>query len=160
MAHPTDKQVAAVRAVIYKGQRARRIKADYHSILVLMNLDNPSQPETAPDWIVSDTGQPGFSITESVKRCRSIAGALRASAADLADLDIPAADRGNLRTVLVENANAWDARAAVWAAPRRPDLEAAVARISGPQLRAFRAARKVKDYLKSIEEVADLLGAL
>jgi hypothetical protein len=158
MASPTRAQKAAVRAVVYKPARVRKIKADYGSILILMNIRNFDNPDSGPPWIVPDTGAQPFSLRESIRRCRAIATTLRATADDLGDVDIPDADRVNLRTALNQTAAAWDARAVAWSSALSPGADAAVARIGNHQDKAYRAMVKVRQYLRSSDAVADLMG--
>lgn len=157
MAKPSKQQVKAVRAVLYQRARLRRLQADLSSIEVLMNLNNPSQPSGAPLWTIPATGQPSGALTEALDRSRRVVATLREMGAELGRLgDVPDGDRQALRTMLGEQAAAWEARALVWAAPGRPDVEAEVARIAAHQEKALRAQRRASRYLRagSLEEEA------
>jgi hypothetical protein len=156
MAKPTRKQIRAVRAVLYKRERLRRLLDDIHSIDVLMNLDNPAQPEGAPLWVYPANGQIGEGVAEAVKRCRRVAGTLRDIREELAELDVPDRHKHYLRESLEDQAKVWVLRGEVWAATDNPNVETAVKRLASRQRAAFDKARKVRAYLRKGESAEDL----
>jgi hypothetical protein len=150
---PTEDQIEAVHAVLYKPQRVRQLRAHANSINVLMNLDNPNEPDKGPPWTIQATGQPSGRVIEATARCRKIAESLRTMSRLLEGVALPAAHKRDLRTGLTELAATWDARAAAWEAPGKPDVEAQVARISAHQKASAKALGRVSAYLKPAESV-------
>jgi hypothetical protein len=153
MAKPTDDQIKAVRAVLYKPERVRQLRAHANSIAVLMNLDNPNQPDQGPLWTIEATGKPSGAVMEAVARCRKIAGILRTTSGLLESLTLPPAHKRDLRTGLGELAATWDARAAAWAGAGKPDVEGEVAKISGHRAASAKALRRVSGYLQTAESL-------
>ena len=145
MAKPTPNQIKAVRAVLYKPERVRRLRADAQSINVLMQL---GKPDRGPLWTIPATGKPSSSVLEAVARCRRIAATLRATSSQLASLTLPAAHKRDLRTGVTELAASWDARADAWGEPGKPDVDAAVAKIAAHLKASARALGRVSAYLR------------
>ncbi len=153
MAKPSKEQVRAVRDVIYDRQRLRQLAADAGSIDVIMNINNPNEPDGAPVWTIAATGDPSSAVLEAIRRCRRIAAQLREMRDDLNGVDIPGEDRSSLRDGLKELAAVWDTTADVWEAPGSPEVETAVESIESHREQAGRALRGVRRYLKKAEDL-------
>jgi hypothetical protein len=150
---PTQDQIKAVQAVLYKPQQVRQLRAHASSINVLMNIDNPNGPDKGPPWTIQATGQPSSRVIEAIARCRKIAESMRTMSRQLEALALPTAHRRDLRTGLTELAATWDARAAAWEAPGKPDVQALVGRISAHQKASAKALARVSAYLRTAESL-------
>lgn len=151
MPTPPREQRAAVQAVIFERKRFRQLIADLRSIDVLMNLNNPNNPGGAPNWVIQATGELNTTITEAARRCKRVGAAYRAMSRDLADVELPARDKGRLRLALVEQAAAWEARGEIWGDPTAVDPDTAVRRIGRHTRAAAQAFAATRGYLPSVD---------
>jgi hypothetical protein len=154
---PTAAQVKAVRAVLYKRERLQRILADQRSIEVLMNLNNPAQPNGSPTWLIEATGETSVGVTEAASRCQRIAAAFREMSREITPLRLPAADKSDLRTALNEQAIVWERRGAIWGAKEKPDPGAAVAELKSHLTSAVQALARVVPYLRRTNDISELV---
>jgi hypothetical protein len=146
--HPTPKQIAAVRRVLYEPARIRQMRSDLSSISVLLNLENQN-PSEIVTWYVPATGELSPGIVEAAARCRRIAATVRAIRSELAKLEFDQVDKRHLLRALDAQAASWQARADGWAAPGQPgDVDALVTTVAGHLRTAFAEAAHVKPYLK------------
>ncbi len=158
MPKPTATQIKAVRAVLYQPQRVKDLNRLQANLAVVMNLnpeanlgdgDVRNPPGSGPQWYIPATGAIDDNITLAAGFCDQIAAILLKTRADLAKVDIPAADRTNLRTALGEEAASWSARGRVWKRPGQPaDPGTAVAEISTHFTAAVAAAKHVSHYYR------------
>lgn len=155
MTRPSRHDIRAVRAVLYKRDRLRKIQADMHSVEVLLNLAGPEPG--APRWVVESTGQVGSGVRLASERARRLAKTLRTIGAEIAELDIPDADQKVLRKVLNTDAALWDLRAKVWSDPDAPDETAVNAEFRTILTQGRAAVRKASPYLRKADEISDLL---
>lgn len=158
MAKATRAQRQAVRAVLFKRKRFRRLMSDRWSIDVLMHLNEGDEGQ--PEWVIEATGRQGSGVREAVERCRRVAGAYREMRRELMDVDLPANDRRQLLLGLAEEAATWEARARTWAARSKPEVDAAADRIEVHARAAARAYAKVRSYLPSVDAFEDRVEAL
>ena len=161
MAKPVDpKQVAAVRKVLYRRDRLRRLADHLFSIENLMNL-NPAGPSPGlglppgsgpPHWYIPATGKTSPSVLEAADRLDKVAQLLLEIRGGLAHVDFPSADKKHLRAGLAEQAAATRARARVWRAQQPPnDVQAAVAPITAHERASLNELKHVEPYLQKID---------
>jgi hypothetical protein len=153
-------EVKAVRKVLYDRTRLRKLYAEISSIDVEMNLDPERELDpndirgdagSGPNWVIPATGQVDPGVTEAAKRCAKVAALLRQTSRDLADVSFPRADKRALRDALEEQAKAWSARGRIWAAPGRPDVQAAVKEINTHHAAAIKSYARVTKYLREVK---------
>ncbi len=158
---PVDpKQVAAVRKVLYRRDRLRKLVEHADSIVALMNL-NPTGPSPGlgappgsgpPLWYVPANGKLDPFVLEAAGRLDKIADLLTQTRAELTHVDAPAADKRHLRAGLAEQAAAARARARAWRAPASPgDVEALVAPITAHERASATALSHVTQYLQRVD---------
>jgi predicted nucleic acid-binding protein len=153
-------EVKAVRQVLYDRGRLRKLHTEILSIDVEMNLNPTAKLDpndirgragSGPSWVIPATGEVDRGVTEAARRCQKVAALLRETSRDLADVSFPRADKRALRTALEEHAKAWSTRGRIWAAPGRPDADAAVAEITRHHAAAIRSYERVKPYLREVK---------
>jgi hypothetical protein len=154
---PTQAQIKAVRAVLYKRARLQRIVADLRSIDLLMNFDNPNVAGVAPSWFLEATGGLTTGVKEAASRCKRIGAAYREMSRELAPVRIPAADKSDLRLALAQQAIVWERRGTIWAEDSAPDAAAAAAELKSHMTSAVQAAARVAPYLRQGNRLSDLL---
>jgi hypothetical protein len=145
---------AKVRKVLYKPSRTKTINDHLASIDLLMNF-NPNVKSSAlggdagsgPNWYVPHTGKLSPLVVEAADRCDKVASLLLEIHDELAHLDIPAADKTNLRTGLAETAQAMKVRAGAWRAPGKVDPKTKADEIASHQRAGARAFQNVILYL-------------
>lgn len=150
-------EIRAVRKVLYDRGRLRELLDEVRSIDVLMNTDPRANlpPDdirvsagSGPVWVIPSTGEIDPGVLEAAARCRRVAELLRATRAELSDVDFDDGDRRQLSTALDQHAKAWIARARAWSAPGPPDDVRAVAKeINRHDAKAVLAYARVEQYL-------------
>jgi hypothetical protein len=160
----TNREIRAVRRVLYDRRRLRKLDAHLRSIDVLMNFDSHTtlspddirvSPGSGPAWFVPATGELDPGVSEAAERCKRVAGILREIRRELAGVSFDGADKRHLRDALEAQAKAFSARAKAWAAPGRPDADAEASKISGHEADSLRNFKRVKPYLDDVD-VGDL----
>jgi hypothetical protein len=153
----TPAEIAALRKVLYDPERNREFRTHLSSIDVLMNLSRRGRvapkgvgvPGGGPTWFIPSTGAVNASVREAAARCRKIAVLIRETRRELAGVSFDATDKRDLLAALDAQAESWEARGAVWAAPGKPNVAADAKRVSGPEGEAYRRYQRVRDYLRA-----------
>ncbi len=153
----TEREVKAVRRVLYNRGRMRLLLTEVRSIDVLMNLDpyaslSPDDTRVAagsgPHWFLS-SGEVDPGVLEAASRCQRVAALLRDTRRELKDVDFDRADKRELRNALEEHAKAWIARADAWSRPGSPDVATMGAAINSHDAASLRSYHRVDAYLDS-----------
>ena len=87
-------------------------------------------------------------MLDTAGRCDAIAKTILTMRHELAQVNLPAADKQHLLAGLQSQAAAWSSRGAVWRAPSSPSTDSDVKGISKHQKDAFAAFSHVQHYLK------------
>jgi hypothetical protein len=156
----SNREIRAVRKVLYDRRRLRKLDAHLTSIDVLMNFDPNATlppddirvaPGAGPTWFIPGTGELNSGVREAAQRCDRVAGLLREIRRELADVSFDGADKRHLRGALEAQAKAFSARGRLWGAPGRPDAEAGAPEIVGHEAEALRHFKRVKPYLHEVD---------
>ena len=163
MAKPTHDQIKAVHQALYKRSRMQKLSDIMNNLAVSMNL-NPSKElpgndvrnpaGSGPQWFFPDTGAVDNLVIRSAGYCDQIAHTILAMRSDIQQVDFPQADKQNLSKALSEEAASWTLRGQLWRASGKPaDPDQAAAQISAHLANAEQAAKRVRPYLRSAQEV-------
>jgi hypothetical protein len=163
MARPTHDQIKAVHQALYKRSRMQKLSHLMNNLAVSMNL-NPSAElpgsdvrnpaGSGPQWFFPDTGAVDNLVIRSAGYCDQIAQTILAMRADIEQVNFPQADKQNLSKALSEEAASWTLRGQLWRATGKPaDPDQAAAQISEHLAKAEQAAKRVRPYLRSAQEV-------
>ena len=155
----TNDQITRVWKVLYQPARTRKLLEHVNNVDVLMNLnwqrtipanDARARAGTGPNWFYPANGKVNESVLKAADQCEKIAALLLDIQRDLAPVDFPAADKRHLRAGLAAQADAWRARARVWRAPGKPNVEAASAAIVKHERTSFKELGRVTAYFKQV----------
>lgn len=160
---PTQHEIKAVQAVLYKPSRVQQISELTNNISVLMNLD-PTTPlpnkdvrnpaGSGPQWYLPGTGGLDSLVTQAAGYCDKLAEALQTIHQEIAKVSFPPADKDQLLIALSESAMAWRTRAKLWRDPNAPaDPKTAAASIAAHLTASMAASAHLKPYLKSSEDI-------
>jgi hypothetical protein len=155
----SNREIRAVRKVLYNHRRLRKLDSHLTSIDVLMNFnvnatlppdDVRVAPGAGPTWFIPATGELNSGVREAAERCDRVAGLLREIRRELAGVRFDGADKRHLRGALEAQAKAFSARSRIWGAPERPDAEAQAREIVRHEADALRNFKRVKPYLHEV----------
>jgi hypothetical protein len=163
MAKPTHDQIKAVHKALYKDNRIQELTHLMHNLAASMNLNPSTQlpgndvrnpAGSGPQWFFPDTGAVDNLVIRSAGYCDQIAHTILAMRSDIQQVDFPQADKQNLSKALSEEAASWTLRGQLWRASGKPaDPDQAAAQISAHLANAEQAAKRVRPYLRTAQEV-------
>lgn len=152
----TDREIKAVRRVLYDRKRMRKMLTEARSIDVLMNLDPRGtlppddirvSPGYGPLWFVPGTGAVDPGVLEAAERSKRVAGLLRDTRRELKEVEFDPEDKRWLRRALDEHAKALVKRADAWSAPTVGNPGKIAKDINRHDAAAADSYRKVLKYL-------------
>jgi hypothetical protein len=157
MAKPTKKELKAVHAVLYKRSRLQTVSEHIHNIDVLMSPLQGKTGERGPAWYNGNGTVDGPQL-DAAAECRSLAKILLEIRSELANVKFDKHDRQQLMKALKLQADAWTARAGVYANPNPPDplhngVKQIVQSLAAHQRDCLEASLPVLHYLKKNSEL-------
>jgi hypothetical protein len=159
---PSESQLKALHAAMYKHDRLEHLKTLMENIAVLMNFDPTRElpvndvrgpSGTGPQWYVPATGKIDSAVLEAADDCDTIASVLLAIRKDVEAVDFPAAARGHVTASLAAEAASWTARGAFWRDPAKPNVQAVQQEIDGHFQTAIDQIKPVSHFLKTKQAV-------